>query len=77
MVYLGNPHDTVNRVEIPGLTPTLLSAAENAGTTPEALAVNLLTTIFKEEELRQGKPRKPGITQLDQVKVKGIRGTIS
>ena len=55
----------------------MLSAAENAGTTPEALAVQLLTAIFTDEELQTGnctKPRKSGIVQLDQVKIKAIRG---
>ena len=36
-VYLGDPHDVQKRVEISGPTCTseTLSAAENAGTTPE------------------------------------------
>ena len=34
-VYLGNPHDVQKQVEISGPTSETLSAAENAGTTPE------------------------------------------
>ena len=76
-MWLGNPLDITKRVEIPGLTREMLSTAENAGTTPEALAVQLLTAIFTDEELQTGnctKPRKSGIVQLDQVKIKAIRG---
>ena len=60
-VWLGNPLDITKRVEIPGLTREMLSAAENAGTTPEALAVQLLTAIFTDEELQTGNCTKPRI----------------
>ena len=63
--------------QIPGVTREMISAAENMGTTPKALSVQLLTAIFTDEELQRGnctKPRKAGIVQLDQIKLKAIRG---
>ena len=53
--------------------------AENASKTAESLTVNLLLTMFSEEELKKGNcttPRREDITLLDQNRVSAIRGTV-
>ncbi|XP_064403510.1 uncharacterized protein LOC135348995 isoform X2 [Halichondria panicea] len=53
-----------------------IARAENDGTTPAKLAVNLLCALFSQEDISTGnctQPRKPGIMLLDQKKMCGIR----
>lgn len=59
------------------LSADVLRGAENSSCTAEKLAVNLLLSLFSEQELATGnctKPRKDGILLLDQVKISAIRG---
>ena len=59
------------------LSADVLRGAENSSSTAEKLAVNLLLSLFSEQELATGnctKPRKDGILLLDQVKISAIRG---
>lgn len=75
-IWLGNPRDEGERVAV-DITPEELSRAENMGTTPEKLGIQLLFVLFTKEQLSKGnptKPRKPGIQLLDQTKIKAIRG---
>ena len=54
-----------------------IKAAENIGSTPESLAIQLLLTLFSVQELRKGnctKPRKEGIVMLDPTRITAIRG---
>ena len=51
--------------------------AENTASTPEKLAVSLLTSLFTHDEIAQGNcttPIRTDIVLLDQLKVQAIRG---
>ena len=67
-VWLGNPRNPQRRVLVKDISREVVDRAEINGTTPEKLAVNLLSTMFSPQELARGnvtKPRKEGIIQLD------------
>ena len=52
--------------------------AENVSTSPNKLAVNLLTALFSHEELSTGnctKAMRSDIVLLDQEKIQAIRGS--
>ena len=76
-LWLGDPA-TSNKVFISGIIKNSIATAENEGTTPDKLAVKLLTEIFDDEVLSKGnctQPRKKGIELLNQEKVKAIYKT--
>ena len=77
-MWLGDPKDEDARVAV-DITAEELSKAENLGTTPKKLALQLLFAIFSREELSKGNltiPRKSGVVLLNQTKVKAIRGKL-
>ena len=60
------------KIYIEGISANLISHAENVSATPEKLAVNLLTVLFKHEELATGnctRPKRDDICILDQTKI--------
>ena len=74
-LWLGDPAPS-DKVFISGITKNSIARVGNEGTTPDKLAVKLLTEIFDDEVLSKGnctQPRKKGIELLDQEKVKAIR----
>lgn len=60
-----------------GVSPLAVIRAENISTTASKLAVNLLTTLFTQEDLATGnctRPNRNDIKILDQYKIQAIRG---
>ena len=77
-IYLGDPRNPYSLVLVRVVTQESVAFAENGGTSPEWLAVNLLMAIFTPDQLKMGKctkPRMTGIIQLDRTKIQAIRGT--
>ena len=61
------------------ISPNAILEAENSATTPQKLAVNLLTTMFTHDQLATGnctKPSRDDIVLLDQLKIQAIRGEV-
>ena len=78
-VYLGDSRNIYCRVFVRGVTQEVITFAENTGTFPEHLAVNLLMALFTPEQIRNGnrtKPCRDDISQLDSTRIHPIRGTL-
>ena len=78
-VSFGDPSSQLpgKKVFIEELSPTVTLQAENVSTTPQKLAMNLLTSLFLHEELVNGnctKATREDIVLLDQKKIQAIRG---
>ena len=65
------------KIKINGVSKCDVTHAENVSTTPERLAINLLTILFTHEELSSGnctKATRSDIKVLDPLKIQAIRG---